>query len=63
MVAVGSVAEKFGLKVGDLIIDCDNKELDKPLDLSLLILKKSKGEVVELLVERDGKEQRIEVLL
>ncbi|MCK5540724.1 MAG: ChaN family lipoprotein [Deltaproteobacteria bacterium] len=63
MVEAGSVAEKHGLAVGDLIINCAGDELDDPLDLSLLLLKKHKGEVVELLIERDGKLQNIEVLL
>ncbi len=63
MVAAGSAAEKYGLKVGDLIITCAGNNLEEPLDLSLLLLKKSKGETVELLIERGGKEQKIEVLL
>ena len=63
MVEADSVAEKHGLKVGDLIISCAGDELVDPLDLSLLILKKSKGEEVELLIEREGKMQNIEVLL
>ncbi|MEA3333734.1 MAG: ChaN family lipoprotein [Pseudomonadota bacterium] len=63
MVEAGSAAEKYGLKVGDLIINCAGDELEKPLDLSLLLLKRSKGETIELLIERAGKEQTIEVLL
>ncbi|MEA1922309.1 MAG: ChaN family lipoprotein [Pseudomonadota bacterium] len=63
MVAAGSAAEKHGLKIGDLIITCAGNSLEEPLDLSLLLLKKSKGETVELLIERGGKEQKIEVLL
>ena len=63
MVEAGSVAEKHGLKVGDLIINCAGDDLDDPLDLSLLLLKKSKGEVIELLIERGGQSQNIEVLL
>ena len=63
MVEAGSVAEKSGLEVGDLIINCAGDELNNPLDLSLLLLKKSKGEVLELLLEREGELQNIEVLL
>ena len=63
MVEADSVAEKHGLKVGDLIINCAGDELNDPLDLSLMLLKMSKGERVELLIERDGKLQKIEVLL
>ncbi len=63
MVEAGSVAEKYGLKVGDLIISCDGEEIDDPLDLSLMLLKKSKGEVVNVLIERVGKPQNIEALL
>ena len=63
LVEAGSVAEKHGFKVGDLIINCAGEDLDDPLDLSLLLLKKSKGEVVEVLIDRGGKLQNIEVLL
>ena len=63
MVEAGSAADKHGLKVGDLIINCSGDELKEPLDLSLLLLKRSKGETIELLIERGGKEQKIEVLL
>ncbi|MCD6532920.1 MAG: ChaN family lipoprotein [Deltaproteobacteria bacterium] len=63
MVEAGSAADKHGLKVGDLIINCAGDELKEPLDLSLLLLKRSKGETIELLIERGGKEQKIKVLL
>ncbi|MEA3348636.1 MAG: ChaN family lipoprotein [Pseudomonadota bacterium] len=63
MVEAGSVAEKHDLRVGDLIINCAGDELEEPLDLSLLLLKKQKGEIVELLIEREGELQNIEVLL
>ena len=63
MVEAGSAAEKYGLEVGDLIINCAGDELEDPLDLSLLLLKKHKGEIVELLIERGGELQQLEVLL
>lgn len=63
MVEAGSVAEKHSLEVGDLIISCAGVELKEPLDLSLLLLKMSQGEMVELLIERGGEQQKIEVLL
>ncbi|MCD6292588.1 MAG: ChaN family lipoprotein [Deltaproteobacteria bacterium] len=63
MVAAGSVAEKYGFKVGDLLVECAGVELKEPLDLSLLLLQKSRGETLELLIERAGKEQKIEVVL
>ncbi len=63
MVEEGSVAEKYGLKVGDLIIECAGDEINEPLDLSFKIFSKSKGEVIDLLIERDGSPLKIEVLL
>jgi len=63
MVEADSVAEKHGLKVGDVVLSCAGVELDEPFDLSFQILLKSKGEVVELLIEREGQSQKLEVLL
>lgn len=63
MVQAGSVAEKYGLKVGDLIISCAGVELDEPFDLSLQIFMKNKGEVVDLVIERATGTEHLEVLL
>ncbi|MBN2809128.1 MAG: ChaN family lipoprotein [Deltaproteobacteria bacterium] len=63
MVEPGSPAEKYGLKVGDLILKGAGEDLGEPFALSLLIAKKSKGDRLELLIEREGKRQTIEVQL
>lgn len=63
MVEAGSAAEKHGLKVGDVVIGCDGNKLKDPLELSILLLDKVKGDLLKLQIERDGMMQIIEVLL
>lgn len=63
MVEAGSAAEKSGLQIGDIVVACNGKKLIKPLDLSILLLQKAKGETIRLQIERDGKLQAVEALL
>ena len=63
MVAEGSAAEKFGLQIGDLIIDCNGKKLKEPIDLSILLLQKVKGQKIKLQIERAGEIKDVEILL
>ncbi len=55
MVEPESVAASHGLKVGDLIVSGDDQSLHDPLDLSLQLLRKEKGDTITLEIKRDGK--------
>ncbi len=58
-----TAAENAGLKVGDLIRKMDSKEVKTREELQAVIKDKSFGEVLELEITRDGKEQKITVEL
>ncbi len=61
-VAEGSAAEKSGLKEGDVILSIDGESLSG-LDLAILLRTKSVGQEITLLVERDGVQENISVIL
>ncbi len=63
MVEEGSAAAKSGLKTGDFIIACNGKKLKEPMDLSILLLEKVKGDKIKLRIERDSEIKVMEVLL
>ncbi len=63
MVEEGSAAEKYGLQTGDFVIACNGKKLKEPIDLSILLLQKVKGDKIKLQIERDSEIRIIEVLL
>ncbi len=58
-----SAAEKAGLKEGDVIVSIDNLILDKNNDLADIIMSRAPGDKIVMLVERDGAEKEIEVVL
>lgn len=59
----GSVAEKAGLKINDIIIAVNNQEVNLDNPLSNLLSQYKKGNEIELLVIREDKEIKIEVNL
>lgn len=59
----GSVAEKSGLKAGDVIIKADNEKLNDRSDLSHILRNHRSGGKLNLIVMRDKKEQAIVVTL
>jgi serine protease Do len=59
----GSVAEKAGLKAGDVIIRADNEKLNDRSDLSHILRNHKSGGKLSLVVMRDKKEQTIVVTL
>ena len=63
MVEEGSAAEKYGLQIGDLVIACNGKKIKVPIDLSIMLLQEVKGNTIKLQIERDGKNQVVEILL
>lgn len=62
-VVAGSPAEKAGLQTGDIILRIDDQQIDTNNNLTSLIGQKSPGDKVSLIVFRDGKEQKIDVVL
>ncbi len=59
----GSVAEKAGLKAGDVIVRADNEKLNDRSDLSHILRNHRSGGKLNLVVMRDKKEQTIVVTL
>jgi serine protease Do len=58
-----SAAEKVGLKVGDLVTKVDGTDIGDPGDLSEAIRDHKPGDKVTVTISRDGKEQKIPVVL
>ncbi len=63
MVEPGSSAARAGLKVGDRLLRLAGKQLEEPLDLSLLLLAYSPGDRVEMEIERGGRRLTLAALL
>ncbi len=62
-VGKGSPAEKAGLKKGDVILEADGVVIDEPRRLKDVIASHMPGDVIEILLLRDGKETTVEVTL
>ncbi|MBP3256051.1 MAG: trypsin-like peptidase domain-containing protein [Clostridia bacterium] len=62
-VALDSPAYKSGIKIGDKITKIDNLELNKMCDLRCYIYSKKPGDEVTLNIIRNGKEEKIGVIL
>jgi len=58
-----SPAAKAGIKDGDIILRMGNDELDQKHSLTGLLQKYSPGDKVTLSILRDGKEQKVDVIL
>ncbi len=59
----GSPAEKAGLKNADVITKIDGKEIDKNIDLTALVLRKTPGEEMEITILREEKESVVKIVL
>jgi membrane-associated protease RseP (regulator of RpoE activity) len=59
----GSPAERAGLRKGDVIVALDRTRLEDVEDLSEGLAARSPGDTATLRIERDGKEQRLSVVL
>jgi serine protease Do len=51
----GGAAEEAGIKAGDIILECDGKEVNRPGELQEIIARKSPGDKVKLKIYREGK--------
>jgi putative serine protease PepD len=59
----GGPGERAGLKVGDVILKLDGKDVNEPADVSGAIADKRPGDRVEVEVERDGRLTKVDVTL
>jgi serine protease Do len=57
----GSPAEKAGLKVGDVLVKADGKNLEHQGDLSYIIQEKKKGDKIKVEFYRDKRMRSVEV--
>ncbi len=55
----GAPAEKAGVKIGDVIVKVDGQQMDGSSNVQHTILGKQIGQRVELVIWRDGKEQKL----
>jgi len=60
-IIAGSPAEKSGLRINDIIIAINNQEVNLDNPLSNLLSQYKKGDEIELLIIREGKEMKIKV--
>jgi hypothetical protein len=59
----GSPAQKAGLKAGDIMVEFDGKQIQKLNDYAFLLRSKQPGDVVVVVVKRNGENVRVNVTL
>ncbi|HYD10689.1 MAG TPA: trypsin-like peptidase domain-containing protein [Acidimicrobiales bacterium] len=59
----GSGAEDGGLRAGDVIVEIDGREVTSATDVGEIITSFDPGDRVEIVVEREGEEETVEVTL
>jgi S1-C subfamily serine protease len=62
-VLADSPADKAGVKRGDIIVEFDGKKIDPETSIARSIAKKKPGEEVRLVLDREGKEIKVSVIL
>jgi len=60
-ISAGSVAERAGLVVGDVLLSIDGQSIDSANTLRKVFAPVRWGDVVTALIERNGKEQKLEL--
>ena len=58
-----SPAQKAGLKTGDVLIKCDHKKVNNPEQVSQILWNKKAGDVIKVVLNRDGREKSFHVKL
>lgn len=59
----GSPADKAGLKVGDIITRFDGQQINETSGLSSYVQEKKVGDRVEVVIDREGKESKVTLVL
>jgi serine protease Do len=62
-VTTKSPAEKAGIEAGDVVVSVNDKKIDGPRELQLLVAAIAPGTKVDVKLIRDGKEKTVNVLL
>lgn len=62
-VSPASTADEAGIKVGDIIVSFDEKEINEPFDLIYAVQQKKVGERVKIRIIREGKKIEAEVVM
>jgi putative serine protease PepD len=62
-VTPGGPAAKSGLRQGDLIVELAGEPIRSPSDLGQVVLTRRPGDTVEVVVQRDGDRETIQVKL
>ncbi len=59
----GSPAEKAGIQTGDVVVSINNKKIENPHELQLMVAAMAPGSKVDVKLVREGKEQAVTVNL
>jgi len=59
----GAPAQRAGLRTGDLIVSFDGRTIATPSDLGQVVLTRKPGDTVEVVVQRDGSRETLDVTL
>jgi putative serine protease PepD len=59
----GAPADEAGLQEGDVILEIDGTEVETAADVGEIVRAQEAGDTVELLIEREGEEETVEVEL
>ena len=62
-VSTGGAADKAGLKVGDIVVKFDSKNITSSSELMIAVREKNPGDTATVTVNRDGKEESVQVTL
>lgn len=62
-VTQGGAAEKAGIKVGDIIVKCEDDNIATTSDLLLSVRKHNPGDTVEITLNRSGEEIKVKAVL
>lgn len=62
-VTAGGAAEKAGIKVGDIIVKCENDKISTTSDLLLSVRKHNPGDTVSITFNRAGEEMTVQATL
>jgi S1-C subfamily serine protease/predicted Fe-Mo cluster-binding NifX family protein len=58
-----SPAQKAGVKAGDVLLKCDHKAVNNPEEVGVILGKKKAGDVIKLVVNRNGRKRSFHVKL